>query len=222
MRLILIGVCLTLMACGNSVEKIETKWVDETEKTFDAIIPEGNYRSRYKAVHALSGPQLCEAVLPLQRLDWIFIPMLEPVGVIRWKRHPQNYLLSDLTSNVNIAVDRLYDELTQKTETCSKAAGRNYGSKPWDDVGCSIVAVRAVCGDEFVSDANYDRLLEIDKERKVYQQAMSSKMARAAVFGSANNTNRTPIVIPPIQPPVSTGVFCTGTSSGGFSTLSCN
>lgn len=202
MRLILIGICLTLMSCGNSVEKIEKKWVGEAEETFDAIIPDGNYRARYEAVHALSGPQLCEAMLPLQRLDWIFIPMLEPVGVIRWKQHPQSHL-GDHTSNVNIAVSRLYRELTQKTDTCSKAAGRNYGEKPWEDVGCSLIAVKAVCGDEFVSEANYDRLLEIDKERKIYRNAKSTAFARAA-YKTANPTT-----------------YCTGSTIGGISNIRC-
>jgi len=130
--------------------------------------------------------------------------MLEPVGVIRWKWHPQSYLLGDQTTNINIAVDRLYRELTQKTETCSKSAGRNYGEKPWDDVGCSIIAVRAVCGDEFVSEANYDRLLEIEKERNVYRNAVTSRTARAA-YRAANPTT-----------------YCSGTTIGGISRISCN
>ena len=205
MRLVLLFMSLFLFACGNSVEKSENKWVGEAEKTIDAIIPEGNYRARYKAVHALSGPQLCEAVLPLQRLDGIFIPMLEPVGVIRWKWEPQIYLLGDQTSNVNIALDRLYNELTRETETCSKAAGRNfYGQKPWEDRECGAVAVRAVCGVEFVSEANYDRLLEIHEERKIYRSAVSSRTARA-VYRAANPTT-----------------YCSGTTISGISRVYCN
>ena len=205
MKLVLLFMSLFLFACGNSVGTIEDKWVGEAEKTIDAIIPDGNYRDRYKAVGALSGSQLCEAVLPLQRLDGIFIPMLEPVGVIRWKYEPQIYLPDDQTSNINIAVGRLYNQLTAETEFCSKANGRNfYEQKPWEDWACGVVAVRKVCGDEFVSEANYDRLLAIFEERKVYRSAVTSREARAA-YRAANPTT-----------------YCSGTTVGGVSRLYCN
>ncbi len=55
--------------------------------SFSALIPEGDFRSRHKAIHALPGAQLCEAVLPINKLERFFIPMTKPIGVVRKKNN---------------------------------------------------------------------------------------------------------------------------------------
>ena len=212
-RLVLIGLVINfLTGCSPSVEKIENERIEQTQKIIDSFVPEGNYSSRYRVIHKMPTTQLCEAVLPLQRLEHIFIPMLDPAGIIRWKKRQfPSVLRADSTSNVNIVLTRLYNELTNETRKCSKAASRLYGSKPWEDRSCGAKAVKVVCGDEFVSEENYERLLKINKERDLYRDAVISRKVDAVMRSTRSERMQNRVG----------AISCVGNTSYGSTIVNC-
>ena len=52
-------------------------------------------------------------------------------------------------------------------------ADKPYLDQPWDDVTCSASAVRKICGNDFVSEENYDQLMLTPQERRPYREALS-------------------------------------------------
>ena len=183
MRKIYLSLFLLLAACATTrgtIAKIEKQRLTEAQENFNAPIPEGNFRSRHKAIHALPGEQLCEAVLPINKLDWFFIPMTEPVGVVRWKKqYFTSSQIGEHTGNVKIGINRLFDELENELRKCFIKAGmpyivadKPYLDQPWDDVTCSASAVRKICGNDFVSEENYDQLMLTPQERRPYREAL--------------------------------------------------
>ena len=200
MRIIILFFSLFVAGCINTVERIENAQIEKTRQLFNVVTPEGNYSSRYRAIHNLPATKLCEAVLPLQVIDWIFIPMLEPVGVIRWNK--KVYIQLESTENAEIGLSRLYKLLELETRNCQKTRGRPLISPSYEDRECGAQAVREVCGGDFVSEKNYERLLQLQKERKIYQKAVNNRIVRN------------------LRP--DNEIRCTGYTLGGYSSLKCN
>ena len=72
----------------------------------------------------------------------------------------------------------MFDGLENELRKCFAKAGIPYVrtgkpyNEPWEDVTCSALAVKKVCGDDFVSEENYDRLMILGKERLEYRDAV--------------------------------------------------
>lgn len=173
MRLLIASLCIILLGCTPATQKLSSKQKKKSQALFTAMAGEGDYKSRYENIYNTPAPRLCEAMMPMQSIDWTFVPMLEP-GVIRWIYKAKEVSFGRRT-NAGIGYLRLYDLLTDETRKCTKARNRTSivpEGAPWEDRVCGPVAVKAVCGSTFVSYENYERLIELSEEMKKYQKML--------------------------------------------------
>lgn len=173
MRLLLCCLCLVLLGCTPPNQKYSDGKVEESKNLFNAIGGEGNYKTRYERIHNAPASRLCEAIMPLQAVSWTFIPMTEP-GVIRWKPNGFGHRLG-FRENGGIGVQRINDLLREETVKCTKARNRTSlipPGMPSEDRECGVVAVKAVCGENFVTYENYERLQELADEMLAYKKRL--------------------------------------------------
>lgn len=173
MRLLIACLCLVFLGCTPATQKFSEAKVKESHILFDAIAGEGDYKTRYERVYNSPAVELCKAAMPLQSLGSTFVAMPEP-GVIRWQHGGMSVRLGRET-NGGLGYRRLTNMLEDETVACSKAKNRTwqllkrYPSADWE---CGIKAVKTVCGTDFVTYENYERLRVSASEYRDYNKKL--------------------------------------------------
>lgn len=174
MRLLVACLCLVLLGCTTETQKFSAAKVNESRILFDAIGGEGDYKTRYERIYNVPTVELCEAAMPLQSLGSTFVAMPEP-GVIRWM-HGGKSVRFDSETNGKLGYIRLTNMLEDETVACTKANNRTweflqrFPSADWE---CGIEAVKTVCGKDFVTYENYERLRVSAREYRDYRRKLS-------------------------------------------------
>jgi len=164
---------LVCLGCTPETQKFAEAKQKDSHILFDAIGGEGDYKTRYERIYNAPAAELCEATMPLQSTGSTFVAMPEP-GVIRWQHGGKSVSLGYET-NGGLGYKRLTNMLEDETIACSKAKNRTwqllkrFPSADWE---CGIEAVKTVCGTDFVTYENYERLRVSAREYRDFHRKL--------------------------------------------------